>query len=445
MTTLHSRRHICLLSNNCLDVFPQNRRTSFCNLLAVPIYNSANTTFFVRLRGIGVGFNSYRPAINNPKYINISLFELEEQVSGLRRENRNIGGIPYPPKEADVDLVRKDYIYTTVRNAPYLPLRFNVLQRLQVVLTDEKGQRFSIGYGPATIVLLEIIPEEEMREEGSFTVTCYSLQPETYNHNQLARFTCPMPETFELKNYEVALTNILYPTGMEEEVIAQIMIESEVFSFNLHKFKSALLFFSAVNAEIAKNSAYGKEIRFKPYGARDYFGANSYHMTVKRVALDGQEQKPHLSVRLNYIAWRVVGEAMENAHVLMLKPGEMVHFGRPGQKPDIAYAIPSPIAMLLCDVVEKSWVGSELHPLLTCLPVKHGWTVNYKVGQADKEITWNYEPDNPHYVDVKGTPFDSISFSFNNAGVKNMVERVFKAKDPQNDTIMITLSFRPKK
>jgi hypothetical protein len=443
-SSLRTRRHICLLSNNCTNIFPRNKRTAFTNILAVPIYNEDNSTFFVRLRGIGIGFNSFRPRSNNPKYVNISLYELEEQVSGLNKENRNLGGIAYPPKEADVDLVRKDYIYTTVKNAPYLPLRFNVLQRLKIVLTDENGQRFSIGYGPATIILLEIVPQEEMKEEGSFTVTCYSHQPETYAHNQLSRFTCPMPETFELKGYEVALTNIIYPTGMEEEVIAQIKVESNTYNFNLHSFRTPMAFISAVNREISKNNDFGNELRFLPHSTKDIFGSQSFHTTLTRKLIAGKNQKPFLSIRLNYNFCRVLGEAQENAHILLLKPGEVFHFGQPGQKPSLAYAIPSPIAMLLCDVVEKSYVGAEMHPLLTCLPVKHNWSVNYKLGDYDKEITWNYEPDNPHYVDVKGTPFDSISFSFHNAGVSNMIERIFKPK-VEDDTIMITLAFRPKK
>lgn len=449
MNSQDSRRIVCLLSNNCLDVFPQNNRTNFANVLAIPIHNRNNSSFFIRLRAVGIAINQFKGYHQKPRYIKVQLEELEDQISGLRSTNQTLGGIDYPPKAADADLVRQDYIYCTVKGAPYLRLKFSTLQKLQVLITDEWDRRFSIGYGAPTIIVCEILAAEAMGREGNFTITCFSKQPETFAHNALHRFTCPLPETLELNNYEVAVTNIIYPVAMYESCVAQLMVENEVYSYDLYKFKNANALLYKVNSDLRTYSAFRKELQFVSVRAKNIVGRDSFHMALKRKKLKPEEdQKSLLSVRMNYIFSFVLGEMQNNPPLLMMKPGERIEMGHRGQPPNLEFAIPSPVALLLCDAVESSWIGAELQPFLSCVPVRHDSYVNFKLGgdhHINEYANWTYQPEHPQYVDVKRTPFDSISFSFRNPGIKNLVERVFIPKRPETDTMLITLVFRPKK
>ena len=120
----------------------------------------------------------------------------------------------------------------------------------------------------------------------------------------------------------------------------------------------------------------------------------------------------------------------------MLRAGEEYIFTG---EPSLFYALPNPIALLTCDAVETSWVGGDFKPLLNCVPVKMAimYDVQGGVGVA------MHEPSHLHYVNVKETPFDTISFEFLNPGL-HLFPRVFQAPKI-TDSISITLAFRPQK
>ena len=188
MESIESRRCVCLFSNASLDHFPNNSRSAFANHFTIPISNSNNSTFYVRLRGIGLAVNPLLQHKPNPtRYIKVQLSEVEEQISGFKKFNRSLGGLNYPPKKGkDGDLLhRRDFFYRSFQNTPFLPLRFNILRQLRVTLTDKYDHPFFLDYGAPTTVWLEILTEEEMKnEETNFTITCFSYQPEIFAYNR---------------------------------------------------------------------------------------------------------------------------------------------------------------------------------------------------------------------------------------------------------------------
>ncbi len=454
METIESRRCVCLFSNCSLDHFPGNSRTSFANLFATPISNTNNSTFFVRLRGLGMAVNPLMHPrwINTVRYIKVQLSEVEEQISGFKRFNRSLGGLNYPPQRGkDGDLIhRRDFFFRSFQNTPFLPLSFSILRQLRVTLTDENDQHFFLDYGAPTTVWLEILTEEEMRDETNFTITCYSFQPEIFANNTLSRFTCPLPESMELKSYEVALAGVIFPFKMREVCSAYLSIENRTFEFDIFKFRTGEDFLAYVNHELEKDPK-GKEFKFIKWSAREaYTGQPSWHTVLQRVQNPpDQEQKDMVRVSLSWNFSLVVGDVQHSANVLMVKPGEKIHFGHSGQVANLDRALPNPLALLMCDIVTDSWVGSDRKPLLACLPIKNDAWVQHKLKGVYswgkyKGITWSYEPEHLHYVDVKSLPFHSISFEFTNMAMNNIQEKTFLPYG-RDDTMIVSLIFRPKK
>lgn len=430
---IHSQRFtVCLISTSNLDLFPTNTRTFFTNTVPLALSNFEQKELYVRLRSVGLSVDKSKPA---PGYVKIQLHEMEEQASGYKKYDRVLGGFEYPQ-----DSGFENYVFKTFGiDEPFLPLRIQIVSQLRIIVTDVHDRIIDIESGAPTVILLEVVTEDEMREQNSFCVTCTSYQPDMFVGNTLGHFTCPLPETIELKNYEVALSSVVFPTQMTEECTAHFQVEEELYVYNLMEMADIGTLMKKMNRDLQYGD-FGRELKFIRRLYRNDAGRTALAIALVRKEADEEEdykQQPYLQVRMSWTFSRVMGELENRQRMLMLKPGERYIFS--GGEPTLFAAIPNPVAILSCDAVQTSWVGGQLLPILNCVPIRIGILYDVAGGTAVKM----HEPNHLHYVNVKETPFDTISFQFLNPGV-SLEQRLFTSPD-RTDAIVITLAFRPKR
>ena len=424
------RYNVCLSSSSNLDIFPNNNRTFFTNTLPVSMSNHEQKEIFVRVKSVGLAIDPAQPPVG---YVKIQLFEVEEQASGFRKFDRVLGGFEYPGKNED----GSNYVFKTFgAETPFLPLRFQILNQLRILITDINDKRINLDSGGPTIVYLEIVTEDEMRDQNSFCITCSSNQPDLFISNTLAKFTCPLPEMIELHDYEVALINVVYPPLMREESVIEFQVENEMYSYNLLDYSSITNLIRAINTDLQK-MPLGRELQFVRRAFKSAEGRTTMCVGIKRGrAPVGVPQANYLQIKFTWAFNQVLGEYKNLQNVLMLRAGEIYVFSG---EPNLYAVLPNPVALLTCDAVTPSLVGGELKPLLNCVPVKLQAIYNVQGGVGVKM----HEPKHLHYVNVKETPFDSISFEFLNPGLK-LYPRIFHSDNPL-DCVSITLAFRPKR
>ena len=297
--------NVCLISTGNLDLYPLNCRTYFTNSVPLSLSHHRDQDLYVRLRSVGLSYDTDKPA---PGYVKVQLNEVEEQASGFKNYNRVLGGFEYPPP----NLSFQNYVFKTFgTEQPYLPLRMRLLSQLQVLITDNDNVRIDVESGAPTVVLLEIVAEDEMRENNSFCVTCNSYQPDTYLGNTLSQFTCPLPETIELKDYEVALTSVVFPPQMSEQSVAQFMVETELYSYNLLEYKLFSDLIDTINSDLEKNQL-GRELKFVRQVYRNETGRTTVSMSLRRRKLPaGEQQNNFLQVRFSWVFNQIMGELSE--------------------------------------------------------------------------------------------------------------------------------------
>ena len=424
------KRSVCLVSTNNMDLFPSNSRTHFINHLATVIRNQTQTqTLYARLKAVGLAVDRTQPS--QPGYVKVQLYEIANQLQG-RGFNRLLGGFEHPQDGTST------YTYKTFGDTPFLPFREPNLAQLHVILTDVNDKRFRIECGPPTIILIEVVSESIMEDEGSFTVTCRSNDSDNvYTHNKPGHFTSALAEMFDLNNYEVCLLNVVYPNIMTETCKATICVEDEFYIVDLKDDVTDLeSFLFKINMEMSKGF-FGQELRFGVI--RNARQEKRVQLTRERMPYGADKhQRPHLQVTFSWIILQILGQTNSYNSLLMMAVGQKILFD---SKPSYQSAKPAPIAMLMCDAVKAGWVGNKMRPLLTCLPV----TVQEReAGQAAQVESTIYQPPHLHYVDVKGTPFSNITFEFVDPG-QGMLTRDFRIDSASDESVTVTLSFRPKR
>ncbi len=433
----NTRINVCLISSNNLDFHPNNTRTSFANNFSDNIRNKKEgESLFVRLQAIGLAIDWNQDT--QPGYVKVQLWEVGEQLEG-EGFNRLLAGFEHPVEGVHVPTGENSigFTYKTFAYTPFLPLRYNSLNRFEILLTDVNNRPFRIEQGPPTVVLLEVIAESEMTDRGSFNITCQSRSNTTYPSNTYSFFKSPLPEMFDLKNYEVALLNVVFPNDLSENCMTYICVEEERYYLNLQDVASIEEWVFSMNRELSKGET-AQELKFLPTHDAQ---SNQSRLVLQRERMpDGAHvgQKPFLHITMSWSLLKLLGETRSTNSLLMLAPGEKIQFTR---EPSLENVWPNPVALLMCDAVKSSLVGNSLKPLLSCVSVKH------EAFQARNEENLKvrmYEPSHIHYVDVKDTPFNTISFEFLNPG-EGMHRREFILNSGSDECVTVTLCFRPKK
>ena len=455
----NERKLICLSSSADMDIYPSNSRTFFCNKCPLTIRpRSPDDNLYVRLLAVGLSVDTAQDP--QPGHVKVHLYQVGEQLEPTAAGgdfNRLLGGFTHPsphysgrlkkrgedgrvPQSRDGEPAQPHYPYTykSFGYTPHLVLRHTNIDHFQVLLTDSNNQRFRVERGAATLLLLEVVSEAAVMDRGSFNVTCRSYQPALYPDNTLNRFTVPLPEMFELRNYEMTLLNVVYPQYMTEDCHTSIRVEDEIYDVDLQNIDNLDAWIATVNRDLARGEL-GKQLRLEKVEYEMDISGRRFHRLalIRRRLPPGQQQANYLQVGLSWNFLRLAGAKDANRALLMMTMGQRVEFE---DTPSLDNVLPNPVAILMSDAVNPGAVGNELKPVFTCVEVKHQWFSDATLLESTSMM---YEPAHLHYTDVKPTPFSSISFEFNNPG-HQLTPRNFRGHHP-TDAISVTIAFRPKR
>jgi len=417
------RLQLSLNSQAGLETFPDNRSTSFINRLPRTILNQKRRKFKLRVDSIGV-CNYQLPGDRLPDcgYIKIHVDEVERQRAG-RGYTSAAAGFPFPLETPTSD---RRYGYHTFPHGLYLPLRFQQLEKLHITLTDLHGKEVKLAPGFPT--LLQATVMEESEEEEQFTISCSSLHPELFPENTLNAFTSPLPSEVDLSGHEVCLQQVVFPPRMRDEHRMAVLVvdHQHIFTFNLANFPTTRHFTRRVRDTIAHHLTVRHQVRFavEPGGImRDH--------AYLRTPADADPNNP-LSIRCNRVFQDAMGLTGADLPDRYLPPGATLYFGMP----NIHLALPSPIAMLQCDILESNIMSSKPSKLLQCIPL-----IRRPPAGDEVDMTYRlrlYEPPTLSFSPVKQQPFNCIRFSLVNPDGSS--RKLLPAT--LGDSIFLTLAFR---
>lgn len=406
-----------LASNSSRQWFPENSPTSFTCLLPETLRKSSfpDHKFHVRLVSIALGTaSSDRPV----GYVKVHLQELEPQRSG-EEFTQVVGGFQFPPAQI---FPRTRYGMHTFKHPTLLPLRLEELQSFQVRLTDQWNQELLIEDNFPTVLLIEIA---EAGMEDTFTVVCDSRQGEHFPNNKLAEFTTPLPTELNLAGYEVALYSLVYPPLMRESVtMASVAIEagevSHSFEFRLDAVPTTSFFIRRIQIAL-QNSVFAEDLIFGEIPNGPHQGSAFFHM---RAGSD----RPYLKVTPDRHFTLACGQCYHPRTTTTLHPGQFFLFEG---KPNIFLALPNPIAMVECDVVETGTTTGVHANLMQYAPLLKG------IEAYHQKI---YEPEQLLFHTVVDKPFNSIKIS-----LKEPAGQVKALVANPEDSLQAVLLFRRKR
>jgi hypothetical protein len=411
---------ICLSSTASRETFPNNSLTSFCNVLPTPLVNRERKRFYIKLKAIGIGIRAVNPATFTSSYLKIHISELEGQRQGREYTNA-IGGFAFPPKEK----YGKEELYGfhTFQQSSYLPIRFQTLDKLQVEITDIKNNPVLLQQAPATLLWLEIT---NMEGDEQFNISCLSRHPNLYPGNKLGYFTTPLPSEINLSKFEVALYQLIYPALMQETKIAKLQINEEEFEYHLDNMKNTEDFIREVKSSI-RESQFKKDIIFSIARRGKQKNQAYFHRKKRANVVDGTNETA-ITIKSSIIFTKACGQTTEPRGTTMLLPGMYMFFNG---IPNIHLGMPSPIAMLHCNLVNSNITCGEQGQVLQCVPV-----LTNKPHRTNRL----YEPSQLSYHSIPDKSFTHIEFKFVNPDGR---QRDFDTNNPE-DNMLITLIFRTK-
>lgn len=396
---------------NC-DVFPRNTRTRFTNRLPAVLSNRSQQQFHVRL--CLLAFSNDPGGENTSSYLEVHLREIESQRSGTG-STESIGGFTFPLPER----LSENYGVYNFTRSPYLPIKFQQLTSLEVIIVDREGNEPApYEKGPPTLVWIEMTDKSV---EEQFTIQCFSRQPYLFPANQLGAFTASIPSELELNGWEVALQQVIYPPRMEDVASeARVTINEETYSFNLRNFAEPDDFVEAVSQAVARG-AYGRALQFGKRGGYIYFR--------RRATGDVAEDGRIIDITPSKTFCMACGQTTVPRRTTRINVGHMFTFrGKVG----IRQALPNPIAMLTCDLVKTNVLAGSKALVLQAVPLKIG---------METHSPRLYEPPNLIYQPVQSKPFNLVRFSFLEPDGR---EKELVA-DNEEEGIIISLVFRKRK
>ena len=415
---------INLNSSASTKTHPGNHGSDFINDLQQPLHNPEGRKYHARLLSVALGGTLARDSPRTD-FVQISIYEVQGQRHGVEF-NRIIGHVPLPPPG--------EYRLHEVKNAPPLPLRFEVLNEVQVTLRNKRGEQITLARGQLpTLVEIEIT-EGEMEEQ--FTITCNSYHQQTHPSNTINEFTCPIPSALDLHNYEVALQNLTFPSDVYERDDA-VLLETKDIVFrwrDLKVFHSTNDFLGRVASAI-RRSALRHDLTF---GLIQNDNSPVTHVYIKRnVRNDIDPNDAEAVRRYGQPLWirpsvtfsRACGQLWNLERSRELRPGDVWEFQG---SPNIALAKPGIVAALHCSIIAPNFVGEDQQRLMQLLPVRDERNVMRRY----------YEPSQLLFHNVMNRPFDSISFKLTEPHGEL---RRFVTDDAETRDLYITLLFRKRR
>ncbi len=413
-STCHS---ICLSSFACQETFPKNSPTDFSNTLPVPLTGKDNRRLYLRLKMVGVCTMVHEDLEQPASYIKIHISELEPQQEGLK-SSQCAGGFPFPPP----DIYSWSFSTYSFNEPATLMIRPQHLTKLHVTLTDEFNQKIEFANGPPTILWLEVL---NMEREEEFTVTCLSLQPNSFPGNTLSQFYVPLPREMKLSGFEVSLLQMIYPPEIEESIVAWLKVGEDKWYYDISAMDSTEDFIKAVQTDL-KNSPHHEKVDFGLVPEGEKYGGQLYFYRRRRH--DNRNLWP-IDIYPSPNFTRVCGQMRTMRAKTQLEPGRFLVFQG---KPDLAAGQEDPVALLECDIIKPNTLAGKVGQLLHCVPIK-----------VNQGILHNrmHSPASRSYHPVLDTPITRIGFKFSSPEGER---RDFYTKNAK-DGVIIVLVFRKKK
>ena len=420
MTAYYSE-YICLSSRACLETFPSNTSTAFSNLLPRPIINRENKTYYLKLHGVSLvnkfsdmSFDWYK------SYLRIHIKEVSEQRHGQGFMHL-VGGLTFPTD----NVVGNGVGVHIFQHTPYLPLRFQHLTKLEVIITDRENQVVELEEGPPTLIWFKMTDQPD---DLQFTITCTSNHPTLYPANDLNIFTSPLPSEMELGAYEVALLQLVFPPEMHEmsQRMALRIGDDYLLDIPISRLRTIPDILNLIKRDL-NQSKYKK---YFTIGVRNNLQGGGFFRRSNKPDPDRGNQP--IYVWFNEVFAKIFDSDKSSNFSTMMHLGETINLNSRNRPPNIYNVLPNPVAMLHCNLVESNVVAGRQGNLLQCVPV-------YLDRLGDEKRL--YEPEQLAYHAVKTSPISSIKFSFLNEMGQS---RGFESNSPAND-IMITLLFRLRK
>lgn len=412
----------CLNSSNSKHAYPNNTASDFTNILQTPLANTDTKPFELRLVSISLSTKYAEPVTAEPSgYLKIEIEEVEKQRQG-RKFVHFSGGFPYPPSTRLTD----DYGIHEFRNQPSLPLRFQHLEHFRVRIVDENDELIKLYDNYPTILWVEMSQSDKHEEQ--FIITCDSYHPSLYLDNKLYNFNTPLPSELHLSNYEVALLNVYYPPRLYESVTPAILsIEERQMTFYPNDYNTTEAFIRSVN-DTLRRGRYGWAYRLVELQLSNYEDPT---LCLTRMSLPPnatQQPVPH-RINMNVTFLRACGQIDSPGKAMIMLPGDIIMLKG---TPNISNVHPTPVSLLLCDIIKPNIMGTGAVKMLQCVPLYLNKEYH------EKRL---YEPQQLAFQNVVNSPFDRINFSFLHPDGRS---REFKTDNPSDD-ILINLVFRPKK
>lgn len=414
------RAFLCLSSEGSGHIFPYNSPTCFANRFPKPIFNEQGRTFSIRLVSISLGGTLALGQQEN--YLNVHIYEMEAQRSG-HQYTQSAGGFAYPPRRHALE---RKYGLHTFRHSPHLPLRYHKLEELHVRLTNKDGKQVELTPGYPTLLWIELT---DAMKEDEFMITCSSEHPEFFPSNSLNIFSSPLPSELELKSYEVALLNIIFPAHVEEPTKVSLEVDEYSFHFQLRYIRNARHFVQLVKDDLNVYNR-NKERNALTCGIVER-GEKRGQFYIMRNENDTVQlgQESGIKIVPSPTFTRACGQVLLPRERTYLQPGEMILFEG---KPNVNLALPNPLAMVHCDIINHNIVAGEQGNLLQWVPAMRGKEEN------DNRL---YEPEHLAFHPVVERPFNKVGFAMLNPDGR---AREFKKDNPAS-SIIITLIFRKNK
>ena len=207
------KENIVVISNGCLNHFPDNRLTHFANLIPPAVYlRTGARIVYVRLTRIFVDVATAPRAPGAPApdlYIDI------DEVDVDFRGDKRLSVVKIPA--ADVD-ENDGYLVRRFRHATYVELQERPVQQLTIRLTTADGKLYPLTEGRPTVVEMEITDEPS---NDDFVLTFYSHDPrglELYADNTMVNFACRLPRELNFAGFDVALEEMILPSDFWRHV-----------------------------------------------------------------------------------------------------------------------------------------------------------------------------------------------------------------------------------
>lgn len=412
------KRVVYLVSTSSPLAFPGNTASHFTNELPDPIEVARGTDndLYARVSHMVLP-NWLEEGTQVPGgFLKIHLGELLSQTRD-RQYEQVAATIKYPPDFQE----EGDYMSRTMRHTPYLALRFSRVNSLHVRVTDIYDREVRFKRGLKTVLTLEMTTAPD---ELQFTVVCTSGHLDSHPNNRLSHFKAALPQQMTLPQHEVALLQLMYPSRLEHDIPPiWFGINGNRHYLEVKQWHSSAKFLLWVRAGIRNTAGARRELSFaiNAEQGRAYFKRSQ---TANGDAPSTWNCKLEISEQFA----RLCGERGRMPGEINVKPGQTVML--PG-RPDVVNVLPSPFALVHCDILEANVLGSSRAQVLQCVPL-------LMRGQRQGDLVGVYEPKQLTYHAVRPHPFQFIDFKFTEPD--GTLKEYRKERD--SDVMMVTLVFR---